>query len=186
MFAPVHDDLDALAADLRLELVRRAAGDHLAVVDHADVVREAVGLFEILRGEQQRGAAGDQILDQVPQQLPVARIEAGGRLVHEHHRRRNDQGGRQVEPSAHAARVILRDAIARIVETEPLQQLDRPPFRIAGRQLIELADHLQILATGQVFVDGRELTGQTDQPPDLVRVLQHVDPGDDGRPAVGL
>ena len=53
----VHDDLDALAAGLRLELVGGAAGDDLAVVDDADVVREVVGLLQVLGGEQQGGAA---------------------------------------------------------------------------------------------------------------------------------
>ena len=184
--ALVHDDLDALAADLRLELVGGAAGDDLAVVDDADVVREAVGLLQVLRGEQQRRAARDQLLDDLPQQLPVARVEAGGRLVHEHHRRRDDQRGRQVEPAAHAAGVGLRGAVGGVGEVEPLQQLDGPPLRVPGRHLVELADHLQVLAAGQVFVDGRELAGQADRAAHLVRVLEHVDARDDGAPAVGL
>ena len=50
-------DLDALATDLGLELVGGAAGDRPAVVDDEDVVGELVGLLEVLRGEQQRGAA---------------------------------------------------------------------------------------------------------------------------------
>jgi hypothetical protein len=45
-------DLDALAADLCLELVGRAVGNLPAVVDHHDVVGEAVGLLQILSGQQ--------------------------------------------------------------------------------------------------------------------------------------
>ena len=52
--AVVDDDLDALAADLGLELVRGAARDDLAVVDDGDLVGELVGLLEVLRRQQQR------------------------------------------------------------------------------------------------------------------------------------
>jgi len=47
-----HADLQALAAELGLELVGGALGDHAAVVDDDDVVGELVGLLEIL-GRQQ-------------------------------------------------------------------------------------------------------------------------------------
>lgn len=83
----VHHDLDALSAGAGLELVGGALGDDPAVVDHRDVVREVVGLLQILGGQQQRRTAGDELLDHVPQLLAVARVEAGGRLVHEHHGR---------------------------------------------------------------------------------------------------
>ena len=55
--APVDHDLDALAADLGLELVRGAPGDDLAVVDDRDGVRQLVRLLEVLRRQQERGAA---------------------------------------------------------------------------------------------------------------------------------
>ena len=58
--AVVDDDLDALAADLRLELVGGAAGDDLAVVDDGDRVGQLVGLLEVLGRQQQRRALADQ------------------------------------------------------------------------------------------------------------------------------
>ncbi len=48
--------LDALAADLTLELVGRALRDRAAVVDHGDHVGEEVGLLEVLSRQQQRRA----------------------------------------------------------------------------------------------------------------------------------
>ena len=56
----VDDDLDPLAADLRLELVGRAAGDDLAVVDDRDRVGELVRLLEVLRRQQQRRPFADE------------------------------------------------------------------------------------------------------------------------------
>ena len=49
----VDDDLDALTADLALELVRGAPGDDLAVVDHGDGVGQLVGFLQVLGGQQQ-------------------------------------------------------------------------------------------------------------------------------------
>ena len=47
-----RDDLDGRAADLRLESRGRALGDDAAVVDDPDPVGERVGLFEVLRREE--------------------------------------------------------------------------------------------------------------------------------------
>ena len=58
--AGMDDDLDALAADLRLELVGRAAGDDLAVVDDRDRVGQLVGLLEVLGRQQERRALADE------------------------------------------------------------------------------------------------------------------------------
>ena len=87
----VDDDLDALAADLRLELVGRAAGDDLAVVDDRDRVGQLVGLLEVLGREQQRRALADEAADDVPHAQPAARVEAGRRLVEEQQPRPADQ-----------------------------------------------------------------------------------------------
>ena len=59
--SPVVDhDLDALAADLRLQLVGGAAGDDLAVVDDGDRVGQLVGLLEVLRRQQERRPFADE------------------------------------------------------------------------------------------------------------------------------
>ena len=58
--------LDALSADLALELLGRASGDHRAVIDDDDAIREAVGLVEVLGGQQHRRARGPPPLDQPP------------------------------------------------------------------------------------------------------------------------
>ena len=95
VLGPGDHDLDPLAADLGLELVGRALGDRAAVVDDHDVVGEPVGLFEVLRGEQQRRAALDQLDDDLPHVGAAARVEAGGRLVEEQHRAARRRGTRR-------------------------------------------------------------------------------------------
>ena len=52
-----HHDLDLVAADLPLELAGVAPGDDPAVVDDDDVVGQALGLLQVLRGEHDGGAA---------------------------------------------------------------------------------------------------------------------------------
>ncbi len=79
------DDVDVVAADLPLERAGVAAGDDPAAVDDDDVVGEALGLVEVLRRQQQRGAAVDERVEHVPQLGARPRVETGGRLVEEQH-----------------------------------------------------------------------------------------------------
>ena len=87
----------------RLSSAGRALGDDPAVVEQRDAVGEPVGLLEVLRGQEDRDAAGDEVADDVPHRPAAARIEAGRRLVEEDDPRVADQRHRQVEPAAHAA-----------------------------------------------------------------------------------
>ena len=119
-------DLEARAADLRLELGGGAAGDDATVVDDDDAVGELVGLVEVLGGEQQRDAVGDELADDLPHPHPAGRVEAGGRLVEEEHRWPGDEAGGEVEAPAHAAGVALEDAAGGVGEIEVLEQLASP------------------------------------------------------------
>ncbi len=179
-------DLDPLAADLRLQLVGRAAGDRGAVVDHHDVVGQPVGLLEVLRGQQQGRSARHQVADHVPHLLAGADVEAGGRLVEDQHRGRGHQRTGQVEPAPHAAGVGLRRPVGGIGEVEPLEQLARPIAGPGLAQAVEPADHLEVLVAGQVLVDRGVLPRETDPRADAGGVLQHVDAGDRGTACVGL
>src|SRR6266540_4127427 len=70
-----------IAAGQGLELVGRARRDDLAVIDDHDVAGQLIGFLEVLGGEQDIGAAGDEIADRTPQLHAAARVQAGGRLV---------------------------------------------------------------------------------------------------------
>ena len=89
-----------------------------AVVDHHDVVGEAVGLFEVLRREQHGRAVGDELLDHAPEVGATRGVEAGRGLVEEEHRRPVHERGREVEPAAHPAGVGLAGPVGRVGEVE--------------------------------------------------------------------
>ena len=132
------------------------------MVDHDDVVGEAVGLFEILGGEQQRGAVGDELLDHAPQASAALRVETRGRLVEEEHRRAVHERGGEVEPAPHAPAVGASGPVGGVDEIEALEELvgagtDRPRGEVR-----EQPDHLQVLVAGEVLVDGGVLAGETD------------------------
>ena len=101
--ASAHDE--HLGADGGLELGGRALGGDPAAVDDGDPLREAVGLLEVLRGQQDRGPVAAQLVDRVPQLLARARVQPGGGLVEQDHGRAADEARAEVEPAPHAARV---------------------------------------------------------------------------------
>ena len=119
----LDDDLEPLAADHRLQLRGRAVRDGAAVVEHDDVVGERVGLLEVLRRQQHRRPARDELADHVPELAPRARVEAGRRLVEEEHGRVGDEARGEVEPPPHAARVLLHEPVAGVGDAEALEQL---------------------------------------------------------------
>ena len=180
-----EDDLDALAAELVLELVGRALGDHAAVVDDRDLVGQVVGLLEVLRRQEDRGALPHELGDHVPHPEPRAGVEARGRLVEEEDRRPRDERAGEIQAAAHAARVGLREPVAGVGELEALEQLARPVGRPAPAQVVEPPDHLEVLEAGEVLVDRRVLPGQADAGAQQRRVTHDVEPADLGAPAVG-
>jgi hypothetical protein len=179
-------DVEPLAADLVLQLVRGAGGDHLAVVDHHDAVGEAVGLVEVLGGEQHRGAGQHARLDRLPHADAGARVEPGSRLVQEQHRRAGDERGREVEPPAHAARVRLGRALGGVGELEALEQLIGARARLGLAEVVQPSDHLQVLEAGQVLVHGRVLARKADMGAQRRGLSHDVEAGDAGAAPVGL
>ena len=180
------DDLDALPADLGLELVRGAPGDGPAVVDHHDVIRQAVSFLQVLGGEQQRRARLHQLDDDVPHVGPAPRVEPGGGLVEEQHRRLGDQRAGKIQTAAHATRVGLHRPVARFPEVEPLQQFPSPLPCQSPAQPVQPAHHVEVFVAGEVLVDCGVLARQADAGPDRARVGADVDPGHLRGPAVGF
>ena len=170
----LHD----LAADLVLELVGGSQGDHGADVDHGDPVRELIGLFEVLGGEQQGGAFVLQLTDEVPHVDPAPRVEARRRLVEEQDLRTPHQARGQVQPPAHAAGVRLRRTSRGIRQLEPRQDLLGTTPRLRLREVVQPSDELEVLEAGQVLVDRRALSREADPEPQLLGVAHGVQPVD--------
>ena len=95
--------------------------------EHGDPVGELVGLLQVLRGQEDRDAVGDELADDLPHRAAAARVEPGGRLVEEDHPRVADQRHRQVEPAPHAAGVGRGRLLRRLDQVEPLEQLGGDP-----------------------------------------------------------
>jgi hypothetical protein len=180
-----HAQLDHRAAEMGLERGRRVVGDHPAAVDHRDALGQAVGLLQVLGGEQYGGALGHELADHLPQLAPALQIQAGGGLVQEQHRRARHQRGGHVQAAPHAAGVGPHRPVGRLGEAEPLQQLARSDPDLPAGHLGEPADQPQVLLTRQVGIDRRVLASQAEAVADRDRVAGHVDAQHLGTPAVG-
>ena len=154
------------------------------MVDDGDRVGQLVGLLEVLGRQQQRRAFAHEAADDVPHPEPAARVEPGRRLIHEQDPRSADQGASEVEPAAHATRIRLDDAIAGVGEVELLEELGGPLLGDARGELVEPAEHPQVLAPGEVLVDRGELAGQPDDLAELVGLFDDVEAGDRRVPRV--
>ena len=118
---------DVAAGDAAFQLVGGPLGDQLPPIKDRDPVGKLVRLFQVLRGKQDRDAAGHEVADDLPHGVAAARVQAGGRLVEEDHARVADQGHRQVEPAPHAAGVGGGRLSGRIDQIEAVEQVGGTP-----------------------------------------------------------
>ena len=77
-------DAEHVSSDRRLQLGGVPCGDDPPVVDEGDPLGQAIGLLEVLGGQQHRRALPVELLDDAPQLLAGARVKPGGRLVEQH------------------------------------------------------------------------------------------------------
>ncbi len=151
------------AGDAALEIGRGSRGDDLAVVEHGDEVGQLVGLFQVLRGEEDRDAlVAYQAADEIPHRAPTSRVKTCGRLVEEDDPRRAHQGHRQVKATLHAAREGEHRLTASVGQLEQREQFRAPLPAPQLGQVPEVRHEQQILLGAQIGVCGRELAGDTD------------------------
>ncbi len=178
-------DVDDVAPHLGLQLVAGARRDEATAIDDRDLVGEPVGLVEVLRGEHDVGARLRQSLDGEPEVVATARVETGGRFVHEQHARRADEAGAEVEPALHATRVRPDQSVAGIGEPELLEHVVGRGARTAAVVPEQASDHAEVLAPRQRRLDRSELSREPDRPADLLRILGDVNAVDVERARVG-
>ena len=145
-----------------LSSLGRAGGDGPAVVDQHDAVGQHVGLVEVLGGEQQGDALGDEVADGRPHDLAAAGVEAGGGLVEHEQLGLDDEAGGQVDPAALAAGDVLHQLVAELADVEAVDEAvdDRGGGRVA---VAAQAGHQhEVLAGGEVVLEGGELAGERD------------------------
>ena len=179
LLGPLEPDLDALAADALLELVGGALGDQGAVVDHRDPVGEAVGLVEVLGGQQHGRALGDPRLDH----LPEARSGCAGRARSSARRGTAPAGGRRAPRrgrgggACRPSRCFTSRSPASARSKRSSSSLARSRDGLAA-QVVEAPDHLQVLEPGQALVDGGVLAREADLLAQLGGVVDDVEPVD--------
>ncbi len=176
-----HRDVDQVLPDSCLQLLRCSVGDHEAVVQHDDVVGQAVGLFEVLSGEHDRGAFAGKVAQDLPQLAATERIETGGGLVEEQHLGGRDDARGEVETATHAAAVGLHQPVGVFGQVQLLEQFAGSTLGDGLGQIVEAADHDEVGAGREQTVDRRLLGGDADAPAHLERVGDDVVAGDAGR-----
>ena len=122
LLAVPEADHDRVAGHLALQRARGALGHDLAVVDDHEAIAQRVRLFQVVGGEEHRGAAVAQPADVIPQVRPALRVEPGRRLVEEQHRGLVHQAERDVEAAALTAGVGADPAVGELGEIEQLEQ----------------------------------------------------------------
>ena len=103
-----------------------------AAVDDRQAVAELVGLFEVLRREEDRRALAVDPPHLLPDGEPAGRVEAGRWLVEEEDLGPVHEGRGQVEPALHAPRVALDAAVGGLHEVDQLEELLGPLRRLGS------------------------------------------------------
>ena len=161
-------------AQSRLQLLARALGDDLAVVEDDQLFCQSVSFFEVLRREQYRGATLDEPFDNGPEVLATLRIKTSRWFVEEEEWWVSDEGCCQVETTSHATRIGLRRAVSGVTEAELLEEVLRARNDNGFFEVVQAPDHSKILRSGEVFVDRCVLTGKTNASSHRVGLFDHV------------
>ena len=179
--------MDRVTAELALELLGRALGDHLAAVDDRHALGELVGLLEVVGG-QQHGLAtlAGQLRDLGPHVGSDLGVEAGCRLIQEQDGRVVDHRHRDVQATLHPAAVAPGDPVGGVGQAEPLEQFLGALLERGAAHSVELALQTQVLAAGGLDVDRRALRDDADAPAHAVGVGDHIEPVDERPPGIGL
>ena len=171
-------DLDGVAAQLALELLRRPLGDNTPAVDDREPRSEAVGLLEVVRRQQDRHLLlAREPLDLVPELGAGLRVQPGGRLVEEEHLRPVDEPERDVEPALHAARVRLGEPVAGPGQADLVQDLLDALAPSGADDPVDLGLHLEVLAAGRLRVEAGLLPDDPDRTAYAARVPDDVESG---------
>ena len=177
--------LDRGLADLGLERGGGALGDDLAAIDDPDAIGEAVGLLEVLGGEEDGHAlVVREPLDLLPERGPALRVEPGGGLVEKEDPRAMHERQREVEAPPHAARVAADAAIRRLGQPDALDQLVAAAATLRLRHPVKGGLKPHVLARRQMRIERRLLQRRPDRLADLAPLLGDVEPAH-RRPSVG-
>ncbi len=166
------------AGDETFEFVGGAFGGDAAVVEDGDAVGELVRLFEVLGGEEDGDASGDECADDAPHGVAASGVEAGGGFVEEDDAGVADEGHGDVEAAFHAAGVGGGGFLRGIGEVEAFEEFGGDASSLGLGQVVQVGHEEHVLLAGDQPVHGGELPGDTDRRPCGLRVGGEVVTGD--------
>ena len=116
-----------------------------------------LGLVEVLGRDEQRPALVAQPMELVPDPAAQERVDARRRLVEEEQRRIVDERAGQLESPLHPARQPAGATTAHVPQVDELEDLAGPPPARAPQHPEQRGDEVDVLADGQVRVQGERL-----------------------------
>ena len=153
-----------VAAGRCLSASRRTLLDDATLVDDGDAVAHPLGLFHVVRGQDDgRALAARPSPRCTPDDLAALRIEPERRLVEEQHPGLVQQAAHQLEAPLHPARVRPHERVGARGEVDQLEQLVDAPLALRARHAVELRAQLEVLAAGEDGVEGRLLEDDADR-----------------------
>src|SRR5665647_3314657 len=166
-----------LADDLH-QLLVRAGGDHLAVVDDADAVAELLRLGHVVGGVEDRHPLVAQRQDAVKDGPPALRVDPHRGLVEVQDLGPVQQRHADVDAALHAAAELLDPVLLAVGQRDQLEDLvDAFPERIAG-EAVHAAPEDEVLAGAHVGVQSDVLGDDADDLFDGLRLADDRMPGD--------
>ena len=115
--------VDDVSADAGFESGGGVFDEDFSVVDDGETVAERVGLFHVVRGEDDGDAFFAQSLDGVPHGDAALGVEAGAGLVEEEDLGMMGDGARDLEALGEAAAECLRIGCGAIAEAKLIEEL---------------------------------------------------------------
>src|SRR5438874_7134997 len=124
--SPALSEIDAPHLGVRAHVGRRAVGDHAALVQHGDLLRDGENDLHVVLGEQQRQAAlARDAIDQADRLPRLAGRHAGRGLVEQQDVGLEGQGQAQLELLLRAVRQEAGDLAGAVGEPQRVQQAQR-------------------------------------------------------------
>ena len=137
------------------------------MVHDDEPVAELLGLVHVVRREHEGHALLLEPEQPVPDHVPRLRVEPGRRLVEQQQVGVVDQRAGDREPPLHAARERLDLVAGALGQLDEVEQLVDPRLQLAPREPEVAAVDEQVLADGQLDVEGVLLRDDAEPGPDL-------------------
>jgi len=150
------------------------------VVDDHDTVRQALGLGQLVGGEQHGDPLAPELGDHLADAEAALGVDAGGRLVQEDHLGPTHQGQCEREPLLLAAREVAPRRGGDGPQADEVQELDRVlRARVVG------GEELDGPAGAEHRVDAAALEHDADAPDQLAVLGGRIEPRTRTRPPAG-